>query len=260
MKYVLNIGFIGSAIFGGISICCIIQSILSTIFNIIFIKPVISLTKIFLGKNGRKDKHATLDLLKWHHNAVWKYLKIFFKVYEVIRGINSRFDLYSLLITWNPKIPLKGYIADKITLRMETLGDWDEEGNARIFDAEWITTYKCHGSFRILDNELNKQNNSNDEVMLLKCLWTSGIDAGRTFLIGKLAILNTGGTPKPNVIYFPPKIVVIIAEAVISAGTILAFFQLTRDSLMTLAPILIKSFQWISSVLKTALLSVISLF
>jgi len=253
MTVILNTGFVGGIIFFGMSVCAKAQDWLSSIFEWIFMNPALLLMKkMSVERDSSTDSFACLDLLQWHHKAIWTYLQSIFKISKIISGISGRFDLYAKLLTWNHKIPLKGYVQDKTTFTIEQLGKWNQDKTARGINATWLSSNKFQGKFQIIDKELREIRNTNEVV--IKCLWISGVDIGKMFTLEQFPSLQDGeAVQAPTVIYFPPKLLILLAETVISAGAILALIKLVCESWKLIAPHLIEFWKWASSAMSSIL-------
>ena len=140
-----------------------------------------------------------------------------------ISGISNR-SLYLKLLTWNHKIPLRGYKEDRTTFTIELLKDWGKNKSSRGWNATWISTNRFHGMFQIIDRDFS---NEEKEEVVIQCLWTTGESAGKTFLIKPRIDLDVSGLIL-NAIYTPPRVFVVFIEITISAGAIAAFLKLTE--------------------------------
>jgi hypothetical protein len=193
----------------------------------------------WMGKKqiGANGADVCLDLVKWRHRTLFRYLRRVFSLNKTLSGLNSRGSLFSFLLTWNDSIPLLGYVEHQATFSIEILGQaLNANSDKRGWDMLWLSTNKFYGRFKIIERELKNEAGGN-EVFII-CMWITGPEAGKSFLVARSQMLNRQqGATVPSVIYFPPKMLVFGAEIGLSAGAILAFLQLTKDGWSLLAPL-----------------------
>lgn len=247
----VHTSFFGSLIFFAMSVCAKIQEYVSTVFSLLFIKPLIFLSRIVGTKRPQDPKVFTcLDLLKLHHRFLYRCLLFLFWIEKLVSGISARYDLYDFLLSWNQAIPLRGFVDDRTTFTIETLGKYTDDGTARGVNLIWLSCHKYHGRFLIISKEV--PDGDKKSQVQIQCAWISGEHAGQLFVITKLQNIfaKNSEVPLPSVVYLPPRIVVFSTEAAISAGAILAFFQLTKGGWEMVAPYLMAMQSWFVTMAK----------
>lgn len=243
-------GFFASIIYVFLRTTNLIQKYLGEMFWWLFVIPGLGLSKRMSAKEyipphrTEEDPKSfvVLDLLEWTHRVLWRYLSIAFKINSKIHGIVKDNDFYERLLAWNKKIPLLGYYDDKTTFTIELLSEYtNEEKTRRSCDFTWLLTHKYQGKFQIIHREIIKSNN--DEEVAIKCVWTSGEEKGKIFLIQPFNF-DRGKDNIPSAIYYPPRIVIFFFELFISASAVLAFLQLTKDGFNILKNLIIEFYNW----------------
>lgn len=236
-KISIEVGILSSLAFFILKVLRLFQSGIARVFWWLTIVPALQIAKVIdadkeLPEGQRRNREGkpfvVLDCLKWHHKTLWSYLQSVFNINSALSGHQGRFgDLFEFLLSWNPKVPLIGFVEDKVTFTIELLFNFTPDGKNRGCNFVWLSTQKRFGTFQIVDRIADKGAGGN---VRLGCVWMSGKDAGKTFEMAKLPDLRD----KPNVtlptaVYFPPKIAVFFMELLFSAGAIIAFFQLTKE-------------------------------
>lgn len=199
---------------------------------------------VFKDETRENKAFACLDLLKPSHNALWKYLTIVFGLQSIAGGIVKRENYYKDLLTWNSQIPIHGYSEDRTTFTIEILGQpTDDDNSRRSWDVTWLTIHKFRGTFQIVSRKPITKHGRKE--VGLECVWTSGKDEGKLFLIERTITSLQTPPDEPSAIYSPPILVVLGAEVFLSAGAILAFIQLTKDGWPFLQDLLNSLERWI---------------
>jgi len=227
-------GIVSMIVFFLLRLCERIQSIFAFLFWLIFIKPGLFLAKC-IDVNRRKsiesekktEHFTTLDTLIWYHKTLLFYLKVVFRINSLISGVVSGKNTYSKLLTWNRKLPVIGFRADKTTFIIELL--LKKVKNGRSVDMIFLTGHRVNGVFKTISRELD---NHDKEEIIIKCLWIMGKNQGMTFNLDRYFPYNFGSRnseTEPSAIYHPPQIVIFLFEMLISTSAIIAFLQLTKD-------------------------------
>lgn len=218
------------------------QSALSKIFYFITIRPALLLSTLLNVDDERVDDSkskttpfVTLDLLLFTHRVLWRYLKVVFAANSYITGVKHQYNLYEHLISWNMNTPVIGYEEDKTTFTFELLMKKTERG--RSCDFTWLSNHKVCGYFKIISKEIK------EDTLILKALWLTGSDRGKTFDISPTFPfgfnLKDKANNKPSSIYYPPRIIIFLLELGFSASAILAFLELTKSGWKILIPSII---------------------
>lgn len=239
----IDTGIVGAIVFFFLRFCRLFQEIITSIFEFIFLKPALALVKLLNveGKRPLAEKKEiknfiVLDTLILHHKILLNYLYSIFKINSFLNGVVAGPDIYLRLLTWNKQIPVVGFYADKMTVAIQLLLQKVENG--RTIDLIWLTSHKVYGFFKVISKETPEKNKNE---IILKCIWTSGPDAGTIFEVDKyfgLVLDPAKNKSKLSAIYYPPRLVVLLFEAFVSASAILAFLELSKGGWSLIKPFL----------------------
>lgn len=229
----IEAGVIGAFIFLVLRTCRWIQRFIADMFWLLFVKPVLLLTKLVgIKKNisvqNEISLFVTLDTRLPVHRILLKYLEILFQMNTMLSGVVSDRVVYSRLLSWNSQIPIIGFKSDKTTFVIELLLEKEFQGN-RTVDLMFLTSHQEKGVFKIISREFSSGKN---EEVIIRCLWITGSDKGKAFEISRyfpkdLMILHK---EKPlSAVYYPPQFVIFIFKVFISASAVIAFLELTKD-------------------------------
>lgn len=194
-----------------------LQDILSGAFWKIFVLPVIYIGWKIWGVEGKKSKILDLRTEFLLPKLYWRLCKHLFSINSTLSGLKNRYNFYDLLLRWNPSIPLPTLRNKKTNYVLHVLGKENSErkGSFPLIDTIFVQHSSLSGSFKII----NKKLDSNKEVVI-ECVWVSGEKTGESFEVDKLGGLNKEDQETPDIIYFPPAVIIWSIDTILSVGAI----------------------------------------
>lgn len=189
------------------------QEILSNVISLIFLKPIIYITRAFKTEKDymfkgspRSRNQSIIDRSNAIHKLTYNYILFIGKVLSFVGGIKSRNFLYRALQTWDTRIPIMAFSRDDKKAHSFILTDTN--------DCMWFNSYVYKGDFKIIGKTIGSRGN-----ILLNCSWVSGDYSGKTFEMDEyLNILSEDFNSDDSTLeaaYLPPTTIVLIVELVV---------------------------------------------
>lgn len=241
----IDSSIIGTLTFSLMRACRQFQDFISDFFWFVSIKPVLFFARLVgrqrIDSNGTGEKKAvviTLDDFKHGHRILLSLLRRLFNISSHLNGVIPERVAYSKLLSWSKEIPIIAFQKQKTSLVFEILQDKNPNGSRKL-DLMWVSTHEVEGSFRIISKET--RSDQQNEI-IIKCLWISGNEQGKIFEIDRNfpigSYIRREHVPI-TAIYYPPRFLIVLMEAFISAGIILVFIQITHEGWAPLRELLV---------------------
>lgn len=142
-----------------------------------------------------------------------------------LNGLKGHYSSYELLLRWNPRIPLIALKHNKTNYIMQRLGH-ERIGEPGIYPVENMSSFgtsDVYGHFMITDKKVI---DGRPGTVAIDCIWLTGEKLGEKFTVDKFTFSQDRNQTLPDYIYFPPKLIVWLFEALILIGSATTFWSI----------------------------------
>jgi hypothetical protein len=213
-------GILQIIILGVLKFAYYFQFFINQLFWFFYYPYLFTLWKI-LGEN--KDNIKTIKFFRKNKTQSFfgKILKYIFIFHGKLNGQRHGFFSYDFLLQWNPAFPLIALKHKKTTWRITWLGNESQPGLYGLEADMPLTLSEKAGQFIIFQKYFSEED---PKKVIIECVWISGEHAGENFIIRKFDF-EKSREHRPDIIYFPPRVVVLGLETIVFLAAAGALFS-----------------------------------